>query len=115
MDLADAIECIRPSIVQIAVLPGAAAHGTQLNVLGTGFWVSENGLVMTARQVTEDAQRVMASLPGSRLMVGQGIPRITDPEFTIRGSFNYLGSKVIEEDPRHDIALIQVVQNPFAT
>jgi S1-C subfamily serine protease len=115
MDLSDAIEYVRPSIVQIAVLPGAAAHGTQLNVLGAGFWVSENGLVMTARQVTEDAQRLLASLPGSRLMIGQGIPSVTDPEFTIRGSFNYLGSKVVEEDPRHDIALIQVVQNPFAT
>jgi S1-C subfamily serine protease len=113
MDLADAIEYVRPSIVQIAVLPGATAHGTP-NVLGTGFWVSENGLVMTAGHVIEDAQRLMASLPGSRLMIGQSIPSITDPEFTIRGSFNYLGSKVVEEDPRHDIALIQVVQNPFA-
>ncbi len=114
MDLADAIEYIRPSIVQIAVLPSAAAHRTQLNVLGTGFWVSENGLVMTAGHVIEDAQRLMASLPGSRLMIGQSIPSITDPEFTIRGSFNYLGSEVVEEDPRHDIALIQAMQNPFA-
>ena len=115
MDLADAIEYVRPSIVQIAVLPGAAAQGTQLNVLGTGFWVSEDGLVMTARQVIEDAQRLMTSLPGSSLMVGQAIPSITDPEFTIRGSFNYLRSKVAEEDPRHDIALIQAMQNPFGT
>lgn len=115
MDLADAIEYVRPSIVQIAVLPGAAAHGTQLNMLGTGFWVSEDGLVMTARQVIEDAQRLMTSLPGSSLMIGQAIPSITDPEFTIRGSFNYLRSKVVEEDPRHDIALIQAMQNPFGT
>ena len=115
MDLADAIEYIRPSIVQIAVLPSAAAHGTQLKVLGTGFWVSENGLAMTARHVIEDAQRLMASLPESRLVIGQSIPSITDPEFTIRGSFNYLGSEIVEEDPRHDIALIQAVQNPFAT
>ena len=115
MDLADAIEYIRPSIVQIAVLPSAAADGTQLKVLGTGFWVSENGLAMTARHVIEDAQRLMASLPESRLVIGQSIPSITDPEFTIRGSFNYLGSEIVEEDPRHDIALIQAVQNPFAT
>ena len=73
MDLADAIEYVRPSIVQIAVLPGAAAHGTQLNMLGTGFWVSEDGLRMTARQVIEDAQRLMTSLPGSSLMIGQAI------------------------------------------
>ena len=113
--MADAIEYIRPSIVQIAVLPSAAAHGTQrLNVLGTGFWVSENGLVLTARHVIS-SQRLMASMSGSRLMIGQGIPSITDPEFTIRGSFNYLGSKVVEEDPRHGITLIQAMQNPFAT
>ena len=70
---------------------------------------------MTARQVIEDAQRLMTSLPGSSLMIGQAIPSITDPEFTIRGSFNYLRSKVAEEDPRHDIALIQAMQNPFGT
>ncbi len=63
MDLADAIEYVRPSIVQIAVLPGAAAHGTQLNVLGTGFWVSENGLVMTARHVIEDARDLWLACP----------------------------------------------------
>ena len=113
MDLADAIDYVRPCIVQIAVLPRAGAHGT-LNVLGTGFWVSENGLVMTAGHVIEEAQRLMASLPGSRLMIGQSIPSITDPEFTIRGSFNYLESEVVEEDPRHDIALIQAMKNPFA-
>jgi S1-C subfamily serine protease len=115
MDLADVIEYIRPSIVQIAVLPSAAAHGAQFNVLGTGFWVSENGLVITARHVIEDARRLMASFPGSRLMIGQSIPSVTDPEFTIRGSFNYLNSEVVEEDPRHDIALIQAIRNPFVT
>ena len=89
--------------------------GRSSTCLAQVFGVSENGLVMTARHVIEDAQRLMASLPGSRLMIGQGIPSITDPEFTIRGSFNYLLSKVAEEDPRHDIALIQAMQNPFAT
>ena len=96
MNLADAIEYIRPSIVQIAVLPSAAAHGAQFNVLGTGFWVSENGLVITARHVIEDARRLIASFPGSRLMIGQSIPSVTDPEFTIRGTFNYLESEVVE-------------------
>ena len=70
---------------------------------------------MTARHVIEDAQRLMTSLPGSSLMIGQAIPSITDPEFTIRGSFNYIRSKIGEEDPRHDIALIQAMQNPFGT
>ena len=115
MNLMDAIDHMRPAIVQITVVPDWSSGPRKPSVVGTGFWVHKNGLAMTAKHVAESARNLMANSPGSRLMLGQSIPSITSPQITIRGSLNYIESRIVEEDQRHDIALIEAAPNPFAT
>src|ERR1017187_9151539 len=107
MNLMDAIDHMRPAIVQITVVPDWSSGPRKPSVVGTGFWVHKNGLAMTAKHVAESARNLMANSPGSRLMLGQSIPSITSPQITIRGSLNYIESRIVEEDQRHDIALIE--------
>lgn len=113
MDLPNAIEVIRPSIVQVRIEPRSQVPGGDSGcVIGTGFWVHKTGLVLTARHVTRSAQQIMASLPGSRLCIGLAIPNLTGP-VTIRSSFELIEVDLAEEDPRHDIALLRAATNPF--
>jgi S1-C subfamily serine protease len=43
--------------------------------------------------------------------VGLAYPNI----FTIRGSFFSVPAEIVEEDPRHDIALVRSIKNPFSS
>jgi S1-C subfamily serine protease len=101
---------MRPAVVQIAV---SSPTATRRSVIGTGFWVHGSGLAMTAQHVAEGAREVMENSSGSHLVLGQAMPNITGP-ITIRGSFNLLPAEILEEDERHDIALLRAQNNPFA-
>ena len=68
---------------------------------------------MTARHVIESSRTLMARSPGSYLLLGQAMPNLTGP-ITIRSSFNLVAADIIEEDARHDIALVKARNNPFA-
>lgn len=114
MRLSEAIEVIRPAIVQIRVDPANFSPQSPGAVIGTGFWVHPSGLVITARHVTQDAAQIIQANPGSRLRLGLAIPNLTGPPVTIRGSFELTDADLLEEDPRHDIALLKVPANPFA-
>ena len=112
MGLPNAIEVIRPSVVQIRIDPRNQVPGNAGYVIGTGFWVHATGFVLTARHVTQSAQQIMASLPGSCLSIGLAIPNLTGP-VTIRSSFELIEVDLAEEDSRHDIALLRARTNPF--
>lgn len=114
MDLPDAIELVQPSIVQIRVDSQAPKPGQPGIVVGTGFWVHPDGLILTARHVAQDVQKAIATTPGGRLNLGMAIPNLTGP-LTIRSSFELVEAQVVEEDPRHDIALIRCLNNPFTS
>lgn len=114
MDLPDAIEVVRPSIVQVLVGP-AQTHPGASQVVGTGFWVHPSGLAMTAKHVAQEAQRLIAQAPGGRIMLGLALPSLTGPPLTVRGSFELLDAQVLEEDRRHDIAILRAGRNPFAS
>jgi S1-C subfamily serine protease len=111
MDLTEAIESVRPSVVQIALFSPTANPNRV--VAGTGFWVSSTGLVMTAWHVVNDARQAIANSPEYKLALGQATPNISSPQLNMRGNFNILDCDVVQEDQRHDIALLQAKPNPF--
>jgi serine protease Do len=117
MELPDAIEHMRPAVVQIVVgteetkPPGSPDE----HILGTGFWVHDTGLVLTARHVTEAAQETIAKIPDAKLWVSLAYPNFAHRRGTMRNSFVSAPAEIAEEDPRHDIALIRTKKNPFAT
>ena len=110
MQLPAAIDIVRPSIVQISV----RTEGRRGPVLGTGFIAHEDGLVLTAAHVSQ-AARSIAEQAGGRVVIGLPMPAITSPMLTIRGSFEVTDADVVEEDPRHDLALLRMGNNPFAS
>jgi S1-C subfamily serine protease len=113
MELPDAIDQIRPAVVQIRVQPAQPDSAIGECVIGTGFWVSDAGLLLTARHVIEAGNEVISHMPGSRLALGLAIPNLTGPPITIRASFEITDAEVVEEDPRHDLALLRAPNNPF--
>jgi S1-C subfamily serine protease len=115
MELTTAIDHIRPSVVQIRVDPAASGPGNRGVVVGTGFWAHPEGLVLTARHVSRDAQAAIAATPGARLRLGLAIPNLTGPPITIRSSFEIMDVEILEEDPRHDVALLRAPNNPFTS
>jgi S1-C subfamily serine protease len=81
-------------------------------VVGTGFFVHSEGLVLTAKHVTEGASRAMAMHPQAKLLVGLAMPNISGP-ISIRQNFELVQCDVVEEDARHDLALLRLATNPF--
>jgi S1-C subfamily serine protease len=109
MELPEAIETVRPSIIQVSV----GGVGTRSVPIGTGFLVHEDGFALTARHVTEDAMTVVAALPGAKLYAALALPNFSSPQLTMRASFELIECDVAEQDPRHDISLLKLSQNPF--
>ncbi len=105
--LADAIDAIRPCVVQVSV----GGDGVRPVPVGTGFIVDSAGFVLTARHVARDVRNVAASgrIQNSRFLIGLAQPN-TD---NMRANFNFVGFEIVEEDPRHDLALLQMRPNPF--
>src|ERR1700738_1057018 len=102
MELVDAVDHIRPSIVQIRLLPTR-------QILGTGFMVGEDGHVVTAQHVIE-AARAQTAAVGARVVAGLAQPNSAN----MRANFNLVDFDVVDEDGRHDLALLRLKQNPFS-
>lgn len=93
---ADAVERVRPAIVQISVLE--EPH----TVLGSGFLVSTTGHVVTARHVVEAAR--------GTLSVNIPYPNTQRS----RENFAVFQAEVQASDREHDVALLRTTENPFA-
>jgi Trypsin-like peptidase domain len=107
-----AVNAVRPSVVQIRLAP----PGEGGVVLGTGFILHAGGYALTAKHVTEAASREIKVVPtGARLLVGLATPNIDTPQLKMRANFELLGCEVVEEDARHDLALLKLTPNPFET
>jgi len=126
MALPEAIEFMRPSVVQISLrieqppsttgqfqLPSRPAYVT----LGSGFLVSAEGYAVTARHVVQSFQAIQTGGHKS-LVVGLALPNLENYKsggatLSIRASFNFTECEVIDEDVRHDLALLKLKINPF--
>lgn len=109
MDLTQAIDHIRPAVVQVAVIRPPSPP----IVKGTGFWVHRDGVAITAKHVIEAARSSIATSPGSSLALGQATPNLIGPPITVRGNFNYIEAEILDGDQRHDVALVRATANPF--
>lgn len=119
MQLVKAVDHIRPGIVQI----GFVAEGLSAELrnrlgrpfvrscLGTGFFVNSDGYVVTARHVIQLAQRLGEQIAADRknVFVGLAMPNTEK----MRGNFCGVGFDLVDEDARHDLALLKLKQNPF--
>jgi S1-C subfamily serine protease len=122
MTLPEAIEFVRPSVVQISarIDPPRNPNGPiqipgrpTISPIGTGFMVNAEGYVITARHVVEFFQSLQ--VPGNkRLLIGVAVPNLDNVGgLSIRGSFAEVDCDIVEEDALHDVALIKMKQNPF--
>ncbi len=103
---------MRPSVVQIRVGDPMDRAG---RVIGTGFLVHRDGYALTARHVTDHALSIQKQSPKTRLLAGLAIPNFESLQLTIRASFELVEITVVEQDERHDLALLRLTPNPFAT
>ena len=110
MSLPFVIDAVRPSVVQIRI-GGPGEPGT---VVGTGFFVHPEGFVLTAKHVTQGASQELALHREGRLLVGLAMPNISGP-ITIRSGFELVDCEIVEEDDRHDLALLRLTHNPFSS
>lgn len=103
MRLPDAIDGLRPSIVQIrASGPGAPAQGV---TIGSGVIVTDSGSIVTARHVLDaiDFER------GQTLTIAFAFPDVDTPGPTRRATFMGVEGKLVDVDEQHDLALIEAV------
>ena len=119
MDLAQAVDHVRPSIVQITFFAtdlkddAHSQFGSPFvsQPLGTGFFVSSDGCVITARHVIHEGYRYVEHFraDAKRLHVGLAQPNTEN----MRGNFVLVDFEVLDEDDCHDLALLRLKRNPF--
>src|SRR6266852_1931270 len=122
MNLPGAFEYLRPSVVQMVLSldqpsgSAAAIFGGKLFLnlaLGTGFFVNEDGYVVTARHVVKAFENLQIEAR-KRLFVGMAGPDMENLHgISIRGNFTQLEFDIVDEDARHDLILLKLKRNPF--
>jgi S1-C subfamily serine protease len=125
MELPTAIDRVRPFVVQITYtitgldrprLQQLDARGAVWSVpLGTGFVVSEQGWVVTAKHVIDDITHVATDVPEGNHIVGAGFayPIGEHGRDADIGTFRVIKFDVLDVDARNDIALLKLRANPF--
>jgi len=114
MKLPDAIDNIRPSVVQFSVMIKGARKGQQF---GSGFIINSDGHVATAAHVVEQANAL--SSIGHRVSIGLAYPNLDSVEMgnvkllTMQNCFYHIGAEVIAMDVINDVALLKMNPNPF--
>jgi len=125
MTLPEAIAFARSSVVQLTLMldhfpaPTSAALGGRIFLtgpLGTGFLVNEDGYAVTALHVIRAFEDYQLEIHGQIFPVGEkhlyvGIA-LRNME-NIRGNFSEIDFDVVEEDARHDLALLKLKRNPL--
>src|SRR5580704_10673134 len=113
---AASIALMKPSVVQIKFKSDSAKPEHQQGIAGTGIVVSDEGYVLTAAHVvtgTEAGLRVEGATK-VEFFVGISIDTTSGPGADSRTSFAYIPCTIKDTDPVHDIAILQLAQNPFA-
>jgi S1-C subfamily serine protease len=111
--LESAILAVKPSVVQIV-----GEVDSIRRIVGSGFFINGDGLVLTASHVADVYEAVQQS-PGTRKNVYLGIA-LPDPRthgisgITVYQSFYLLPFTVLLRDRIHDVAILKPVKNPFA-
>jgi S1-C subfamily serine protease len=111
-DLRDAIEAIRPSVVQIRLVNDLR------HVLGTGFLVDERATIVTAEHVLAAGARRAHQLRRfpPRFVACLATPNVVT---TNRGKlrtqgFTHVNAEPLGVDSENDLAALRLKENPFA-
>ncbi len=126
MTLPEAIEFMRPSVVQISLRVDQSPDATRplqfptrpiTFTLGSGFLVNADGYAVTARHVVHDFQAIQ--IEGHKTLVaGLALPNLENYKsggatLSIQAGFNFIECEIVDEDVRHDLALLKLKINPF--
>jgi len=120
MEVAQAVDQVRPSIVQIMLHASDFSNGLRRQLgrpfisrsLGTGFIVNSGGYVITARHVVKDINTLSEYFKEAvtkQLYVGLAILNTEN----MRGNFSIVQFDMVDEDALHDLVLLKLKRNPF--
>jgi len=109
MILQDAIEVIRPSVVQFSVKTNIFSKHEQF---GSGFIINDDGYIVTCAHVVQQAELLKKT--GHSVTIGLAYPKIDDPEgITMKYGFYHLDATLLKVDQANDVALLKMNPNPF--
>ena len=103
MQLPDAIDSIRRSVVQIQ----AVREGSEATTIGSGFIVASAGdtvHVVTANHVVE----AVDTAAGQSIHVAFAAPDVIEPTFQMRAGFVGTSARVVDAVLKQDLALLEV-------
>lgn len=119
MNLIEAIDQIRSSIVQICFSATELSPRLQqqigaislTRVLGAGFYVNSDALVITARHVIQKGRRLIQDIEANnkRMLIGIGLPNSEN----FRANIVLVDFDLVGEDQNSDLALLKLSRNPF--
>ncbi len=113
------IDRIQPSIVQIAFVASDFSEEVKRKLgklflsqpVGTGFLVNDDAFAITAAHVISGSRALDASIVAGKKGTFVGIAQPNNEN--MRGNFSQVGFQVVDEDDRHDLALLKLDRNPF--
>jgi S1-C subfamily serine protease len=106
VELPEAIRKLAPAIVQISGMDESAMEPRSF---GTGFFVSQDAHVVTAKHVIDAAHRAANDGAVTRVSVGLAHENTEN----MRANFTFTGFDVMAEDGPNDLALLRLRNNPF--
>lgn len=130
MNLTETLEKIRPCIVQIqsdvqisSRIDDYEFHVPKYEILGTGFFVHQEGYVLTADHVIDYAFEKASQYPEETIIAikaGLATPNKDSEQvggtkifLTMRGCFHMVQCDIVDRDIQHDLALLKLRENPF--
>jgi S1-C subfamily serine protease len=102
--LTEASEKIKGQIVQVLVPPAAAGAGS----LGSGFWVSEQGLIATCWHVVK-------ANPDAKIQIRSTVDTFFDTSLNnnVFANWEVFAASVVARDELNDLAVLKVEDSPF--
>jgi S1-C subfamily serine protease len=109
------INRMQPAVVQIRYASDASAPEFKQGIAGTGFFINEEGYVITAGHVIVEAEALLKANGASKITfeIAVSLDTSSPANVRMRGVFSGYDCSVVELDRAHDVALLKTRTNPF--